>query len=195
MLTERVYTLFRESVEAKMEVGEALAQPIAAASSKIVDALLDEKKVLVCGNAASAGLAQIFSSAMIDRFEKERPSLPAVWLGSNISSYTAIASDQSFSEVYSKPVRALGQEGDILLLISTSGNSNNLIQALSAAHDRNMSIIALTGRDGGDIASLIGLDDIELRATVNARSRIHEIHLLTLFSLLDLIDNQLFGLH
>lgn len=194
MLSERVYTLFRESVEAKMEVGEALATQIEAASAVITEALLNEKKILVCGNATSAAIAQIFTAAMIDRFEKERPSLPAIWLGGNVSTYTSIASENCFNEVYSKPVRALGQEGDILLVLSTSGNASNLVQAVSAAHDRNMRVIALTGRDGGDLSSLIAVEDIELRAAIDSRSRIHEIHLLTIFCLCDLIDVQLFGL-
>lgn len=194
VLTERIYNLFRESVEAKMEVGEALAPIIEKASSIITQALLDEKKILVCGNGSSAAIAQVFTSAMVDRFEQERPSLPAIWLGANVASYTSIASDNCFHEVFSKPIRALGQEGDILLLFSTSGNSANLIQAVSAAHDRDMIVIALTGRDGGDISSLIDVQDIEVRAEVNARSRIHEIHLLCIFCLCDLIDVQLFGL-
>lgn len=194
MLSERVYTKFRESIEAKMEVGEALAPEIARASKLITHALLNERKILVCGNGASAALAQIFTSAMLDRFEAERPSLPAIWLGSNVSTYTAITADQGLAEVFAKPVRALGMEGDILLTISTSGNSQNLTQAISAAHDRSVSVVALTGRDGGDVSSLISASDIELRAPVDSRSRIHEIHLLTLFCLCDLIDTQLFGI-
>ena len=177
-----------------MEVGEALAPEIARASKLITHALLNERKILVCGNGASAALAQIFTSAMLDRFEAERPSLPAIWLGSNVSTYTAITADQGLAEVFAKPVRALGMEGDILLTISTSGNSQNLTQAISAAHDRNVSVVALTGRDGGDVSSLISASDIELRAPVDSRSRIHEIHLLTLFCLCDLIDTQLFGI-
>lgn len=194
MLSERVYDLFRESVEAKMEVGETLAPLLESASVKLVEALLNDKKILVCGNAASAAISQIFTAAMIDRFEQERPSLPAVWLGGNVSTYTSIAADNCFHEVFSKPIRALGQEGDVLLVLSTSGNSANLVQAISAAHDRNMSVIALTGRDGGDISSLMDVKDLELRAEVNSRSRIHEIHLLCIFCLCDLIDKQIFGL-
>ena len=194
MLSERVYDLFRESVEAKMEVGETLAPLLESASVKLVEALLNDKKILVCGNAASAAISQIFTAAMIDRFEQERPSLPAVWLGGNVSTYTSIAADNCFHEVFSKPIRALGQEGDVLLVLSTSGNSANLVQAISAAHDRNMSVIALTGRDGGDISSLMDVQDLELRAEVNSRSRIHEIHLLCIFCLCDLIDKQIFGL-
>jgi len=194
VLTERVYNLFRKSVEAKMEVGESLAPVLVEASEAITEAFLNENKVLVCGNAASAAIAQVFTSAMVDRFEQERPSLPAVWLGSNVASYTSIAADNTFYEVFSKPIRALGQEGDILLLMSTSGNTANLVQAVSAAHDRGMKVIALTGREGVDISSLIDVKDIEIRASVDSRSRIHEIHLLSIFCLCDLIDVQLFGL-
>lgn len=193
MLAERVYQLFSQSVEAKMTVGESLAPTIAEASTKITQALLNENKVFVCGNAASAAIAQVFASSMIDRFERERPSLPAIWLGGNVSSYTSIASDIGINEVFSKPVRALGQAGDILLVLSTSGNAANLIQAMSAARDRGMGVVALTGRDGGDISSLIDVNDIEIRAAVDSRSRIHEIHLLSIYCICDLIDMQLFG--
>ena len=118
-----------------------------------------------------------------------------MWLGGNITTYTSIAADHSVNEVYSKPIRALGQSGDILLLISSSGNAANLVQALTAGHDRGMNCVALTGRDGGDITSLMDVNDVELRASVDSRSRIHEIHLLTIFCLCDLIDNQLFGIN
>lgn len=194
MLEERVYEIFRQSVEAKMELGESLLGPIAAAGTKLANALLNEKKILVCGNAASAAIAQIFTSAMLDRYEQERPSLPAIWLGSNVATYTAISSGMGIAEVFSKPIRALGSEGDVLLAISSSGNSPNLVQAIGAAHDRGVSVVALTGRDGGNIASLIDTDDIEVRAEINSRVRIHEIHMLTIFCLCDLIDAEIFGI-
>lgn len=193
-MNQRVYNLFQQSVEAKMHVGEELAPLIAAASEKLVACLLDERKILVCGNGASAAIAQVFSSCLLDRYEKERPGLPAIWLGSNISTYTAVASDTGYSDVFAKPIRALGQEGDVLVIFSSSGNANNLIQAVAAAHDRHVSIIAITGRDGGDIASILDANDLEVCASVNSRGRIHEIHLLTVFCLCDLIDNQLFGI-
>lgn len=177
-----------------MQVGEELAPLISLAGEKLVDCLLNEKKILICGNGASAAIAQIFSSSLLDRFEKERPGLPAIWLGSNISTFTAIASDGAYGEVFAKPIRALGHEGDVLVVISTSGNSNNLIQAVSAAHDRGISVIAITGRDGGDLASLLDQNDIEICAAINSRGRIHEIHLLTIFCLCDLIDHSLFGI-
>ncbi len=177
-----------------MQVGEELAPLIEAAADKIVQALLEERKILVCGNGPSAALAQIFASNLIDRFERERPSLPAIWLGSNMASYTAIVADSQYNEVYAKPIRALGHEGDLLLLLSSSGNSQNLIQAVSAARERELKVIAITGRDGGALSSLLTSNDIELCARVNSRSRIHEIHLLVLYCLCDLIDHKLFGI-
>ncbi|WP_188150013.1 SIS domain-containing protein [Teredinibacter waterburyi] len=193
-MSQRVYNLFQKSVEAKMQVGEALAIPIEQASDAMVAALLNDKKILVCGNGTSSALSQIFTSALLDRYEKERPGLPAVWLGSNVSTYTAIAADYNYGDVFAKPIRALGQAGDILLVISSSGNSTNLVQAVSAAHDRDMTVVALSGRDGGDIATLLTDNDVEICVTVNSRGRIHEIHLLSLFCICDLIDNKLFGL-
>ena len=193
-MSQRVYNLFQRSIEAKMQVGEELAPLIETAADRLVQALLDEKKILVCGNGPSAALAQIFASNLIDRFEKERPSLPAIWLGSNMSSYTAIVADAQHHDVYAKPLRALGQEGDLLIAISSSGNAGNLIQAIGAARDRGLAVIALTGRDGGEVGKLLDARDIELCARVNSRSRIHEIHLLVLYCLCDLIDHKLFGI-
>ena len=193
-MSEHVYQLFQRSIEAKMQVGEALAPMIESAAEILVQTLLDERKILVCGNGPSAALAQIFTSCLIDRFEKERPSLPAIWLGSNVASYTAMVAEAHHNEIYSKPIRALGQEGDTLVVLSSSGNASNLLQAITSAHERGLTCIALTGRDGGDVASLLYNNDIELRAEVNSRGRIHEIHLLTLYCLCDLIDRRLFGL-
>lgn len=193
-MSQRVYSLFQRSIEAKMHVGEELAPVIEFAAERVVQSLLEEKKILVCGNGPSAALAQIFASNLIDRFEKERPSLPAIWLGSNMASYTAIVADAHHSEVYAKPVRALGQPGDLLMVISSSGNAGNLLQAISAARDRGVDVIALTGRDGGNISTMLVPEDIELCARVESRSRIHEIHLLVLYCLCDLIDHKLFGI-
>lgn len=193
-MSQRVYNLFQRSIEAKMQVGEELAPVIEATADRLVQTLLNEKKILVCGNGPSAAMAQIFTSNLIDRFEKERPSLPAIWLGSNMASYTAIVADTQHHEVYAKPVRALGQQGDLLVVISSSGNAGNLVQAINAARDRGMSVIALTGRDGGEVGKLLDARDIELCARVNSRSRIHEIHLLVLYCLCDLIDHKLFGI-
>lgn len=193
-IEQRVITLFHESIEAKMHSGEALAPLICEASQMVVHALLNENKLLVCGNGTSAATAQILAANLINRFEHERPSLPAIALGSDITTQTSIANDYSFNEVYAKQIRALGHPGDLLVVFTTSGNPSNLVQAIQAAHDRDMGVIALTGRDGGDVAALLNdINDIELRVPVHSRARIHEVHLLTLFTLCDLIDMQLFG--
>ena len=193
-MSQRVYNLFQKSVEAKMQVGEELGPLVDKAGDILVEALLADKKILVCGNGTSSALAQIFTSSLLDRFEKERPSLPAIWLGSTVSTYTAIAADYNYSDIYAKPIRALGQQGDVLVALSTSGNSANLISAVSAAHERGVHVLALTGRDGGDISTLMEVNDIEICASINSRGRIHEIHLLVLFCLCDLIDHKLFGI-
>ncbi len=137
--------------------------------------------------------AQHFSSEMLNRFERERPSLPAIALTTDTSTITSIANDYSYEEIFSKQIRALGQEGDVLLAISTSGNSANVVQAIHAAHDRNMHVVALTGRDGGQIAPLLLPDDVEIRVPSNVTARVQEVHLLVIHCLCDLIDHQLFG--
>ncbi len=193
-MSQRVYEIFQRSIEAKMHVGEALAPIIEQAAEQLVEALLCEKKILICGNGASAALAQILASSLLDRFEKERPSLPAIWLGNNITAYTSNGSDTHLNDLYAKPIRALGQEGDVLIVISANGSETNLRQAVSTARERRMHVIGLTGRDGGNLSTLFTDEDIELRAEVQSRSRIHEIHLLVLYCLCDLIDNKLFGI-
>lgn len=159
----------------------------------MVQTLVNEGKILACGNGGSAGDCQHFSSELLNRFERERPSLPALALTTDTSTLTSIANDYSYNEVFSKQVRALGQPGDILLAISTSGNSANVVQAIQAAHDRDMAVVALTGRDGGDMASLLGQDDCEIRVPATSTARIQEVHLLVIHCLCDLIDEQLFG--
>ncbi len=192
-MDQRIITLFHESIEAKMHAGEYLAPLICEASSMIVHSLLNESKLLVCGNGISAANAQILTANLVDRFERERPGLPAITLGSDFTTQSSIANDYSYNEIFAKQIRALGQPGDLLVLISTSGNSSNLIQAVAAAHDRDMQVVALTGRDGGDISAILDVNDIELCVPVDSRIRIHEIHLLSIFCLCDLIDQQLFG--
>lgn len=176
-----------------MQTGESLAPNIVSASQVIVNTLLNDHKVMTCGNGVSAAQASIFTACLINRFEQERPSLPAMTLGWDITTQTAIASDYSVNDIYAKQVRSLGRAGDVLLVLTSSGNPSNLLQAISAAHDKEISVIALTGQDGGDTAALLDAHDIELRVPLTARHRIHEVHLLTLFCLCDLIDQQLFG--
>lgn len=194
-MDQHVINLFHRSIEAKMHVGEQLAPLIAEASEMMVHALVNDNKILLCGNGSSCAITQIFSANLINRFENERPSLPAITLGTDATSLSAIADVGSYNDVYAKQVRALGQPGDILVLISSSGKPGNLIQAVQAAHDREMSVIALTGHDGGDISALLDVNDIELQAQLHSKPRIHEVHLLTVFCLCDLIDQQLFGVY
>jgi len=190
---ERINQHFQASVETKQQAAQVLAPVIEQASNSMVQALLSEGKILSCGNGGSAGDAQHFSSELLNRFERERPSLPAIALTTDSSTVTSIANDYSYNEVFSKQIRALGNAGDVLLAISTSGNSANVVQAIQAAHDREMRVVALTGRDGGDMASLLLPDDIEIRVPSMVTARIQEVHLLAIHCLCDLIDWQLFG--
>ncbi|WP_283787648.1 phosphoheptose isomerase [Bermanella sp. WJH001] len=190
---ERINQHFQASIETKQQAAEVLAPVIEQASDSMVGALLSGGKILTCGNGGSAGDAQHFSSELLNRFERERPSLPAIALTTDSSTVTSIANDYSYNEIFSKQIRALGNAGDVLLAISTSGNSANVVQAIQAAHDREMRVVALTGRDGGDMASLLLPEDIEIRVPSMVTARIQEVHLLAIHCLCDLIDWQLFG--
>lgn len=192
-MQNRIQQMFTASLETKQKAREVLPEAIEQASILMVNSLLNEGKILACGNGGSAGDSQHFSSELLNRFERERPSLPAIALTTDSSTITSIANDYSYEEVFSKQIRALGREGDVLLAISTSGNSANVIQAIHAAHDRNMKVVALTGRDGGNIAPLMLPDDIEIRVPSTVTARVQEVHLLVIHCLCDLIDNQLFG--
>lgn len=193
MSVERIRQLFAESVETKMQAAEVLPESISLAGQRMVDSLLNGGKVLTCGNGGSAGDAQHFSSELLNRFERERPALPAVALTTDSSTLTSIANDYSYNEIFSKQVRALGNAGDVLLAISTSGNSANVIQAIQAAHDRDMVVVAMTGRQGGEMAPLLSGDDVELRVPAQSTARIQEVHLVIIHALCDFIDRQLFG--
>lgn len=189
---ERIRAQFQESIEAKQRAVEA-APAIAAAAELIAARLVHERKVLSCGNGGSAGDAQHFASEMLNRFERERPGLPTLALTTDSSTLTSIANDYDFADVFAKQVRALGQTDDVLLAITTSGNSVNVVRAIEAAHDRRMTVIALTGRDGGAAAQCLEADDIEIRIPVERTARVQEVHLLTIHCLCDLIDQYLFG--
>jgi D-sedoheptulose 7-phosphate isomerase len=190
---DRVKQHFTASIDTKMRALEVLTAPITAASEAMVQCLLAEGKILACGNGGSAGDSQHFSSELLNRFERERPSLPAIALTTDTSTLTSIANDYSYLEVFSKQIRALGRAGDILLAISTSGNSGNVIEAIKVAHQRNLRVVALTGRDGGKMRELLRDTDIEICVPSDVTARIQEVHLLVIHCLCDLIDTQLFG--
>jgi len=189
----RIRQLFTDSIETKTRSMDVLGPSIEQASQLMVNSLLSEGKILACGNGGSAGDSQHFSSELLNRFERERPSLPAIALTTDSSTLTSIANDYSYQEIFSKQIRALGHPGDVLLAISTSGNSGNVMQAIQAAHDREMLVVALTGRDGGSMASLLLPEDVEIRVPARSTARIQEVHLLVIHCLCDLIDRQLFG--
>ena len=192
-MQHRIRQLFTDSIETKTRALDVLGPSIEQASQLMVNCLLNEGKILTCGNGGSAGDAQHFSSELLNRFERERPSLPALALTTDSSTITSIANDYSYDEIFSKQIRALGQPGDVLLAISTSGNSGNILQAIQAAHDRDMLVVALNGRDGGAMTSLLLPEDAEIRVPARSTARIQEVHLLAIHCLCDLIDRQLFG--
>ena len=190
---QRIETHFNESIAAKAAAQTALARPIAAAADVIVAALLQGGKVLSCGNGGSAADAQHFSSEMLNRFERERTALPAMGLTTDASTLTSIANDYAYEHVFAKQIRALGQQGDILLAISTSGRSANVIAAIEAAHHRDMTVVALSGHGGGKLGAVLADADIEIRVPSNRTARIQEVHLLVIHCLCDLIDAALLG--
>lgn len=192
-IQDRIINHFTDSIQTKQDSLSSLCELIAFASQKIVESLVNDKKILACGNGGSAGDAQHFSSEMLNRFERERPALPAIALTTDTLTLTSIANDYHFDEVYSKQIRALGQAGDILLVYTTSGNSTNIVSAVKTAHDKEMTVIALTGKDGGTLASILNESDIEIRVPSESTARIQEVHLLITHCLCDLIDQQLFG--
>ncbi|MDH5631973.1 MAG: phosphoheptose isomerase [Gammaproteobacteria bacterium] len=172
---------------------DLISEDIARAAQVMLRALLGDRKILACGNGGSAADAQHFSSELLNRFETERPGLPAMALTTDASTITSIGNDYHFDDIFAKQIRALGQQGDILLAISTSGNSTNIIRAVEAAHERGMTCILLNGREGGEIAGMVEGNDVEIRIPGASTARIQEIHILAIHCLCDLIDLQLLG--
>lgn len=189
----RVKQIFEESIEVKRESAESLAGAIAQAAELMTGCLLQDHKILSCGNGGSAADAQHFSSEMLNRFEMERPGLPAMALTTDASTLTSIANDYQFADVFAKQIRALGQPGDLLLAISTSGESHNVVNAIDAAHDRELKVILLSGRDGGQAARLLAETDVEVRVPSWSTARIQEVHLMAIHCLCELIDHHLLG--
>lgn len=179
-----------ESIATKQQVMESLVPTISRAAVLLVGTLANRGKVLACGNGGSAADAQHFASELLNRFEASRRGLPAYALGTDGSTLTSIANDFSYNEVYSKQILALGNDGDVLLAISTSGRSANIVSAVAAARQRNMRVIALTGRDGGDVADLLSDADVEIRIPAQSTARIQESHILVIHCLCGLIDQR-----
>ena len=192
-LVSRISEHFIDSAQTKLSSTEILAAPIADAVELMVASLMATGKILTCGNGGSAADAQHFAAELIGRYERERPELAAIALTVDTSTLTAIANDYGFEQIYAKQVRALGQPQDVLLAISTSGNSVNVIEAVHAAHEREMRVVALTGRGGGRIGELLNENDIHICVPAERTARIQEVHLLTLHCLCDGIDCMLLG--
>ena len=190
-LTQRVAEHFNESIQTKQQAAQVLAEPTAQAAELLFNTLANDGKFLICGNGGSAADAQHFAAEMTGRFEKERMELAAIALTTDTSALTAIGNDYGFDHIFSKQVRALGRTGDVLVGISTSGNSGNVIEAIKAAHENGMHVIALTGRDGGKIAQMLKDGDILLNVPYPRTARIQEVHILLIHAMCDCIDAML----
>jgi len=192
-LIQRIAAHFADSAKLKSEAAAVLGAPIAQAGVLLAQALKAGGKALACGNGGSAADAQHFAAELVNRFEVERPPLAAVALTTDSSNLTSIANDYAWEQVFAKQLRAIGRRGDVLLAISTSGNSANVLEALAAAHDIGVRVIALTGRGGGKMAPMLTRDDVHICVPHQNTARIQEVHLLVLHCLCDAIDDQLFG--
>lgn len=187
---DQVRKLFNDSIDTKLAALDTLPPDIVRAAECMVLALKNKHKILCCGNGGSAADSQHFAAELLNRFEKERISLPAMALTTDSSTLTSIANDYSYDEIFSKQIKGLGQDGDVLLAISTSGNSQNIINAIYAAHSKGMRVVALTGKDGGDLVRVLQAEDIEIRVPGFSTARIQEVHLLIIHCLCDYIDTE-----
>jgi len=191
--SQKTREYFSVSLQLIQETAEQITTSIVTAADMITGCMLKEKKVLTCGNGGSATSAQHFSAVMLNHFEAERPGLPAICLAADMATVTSIANDYQYADVFSKQIRAIGQPGDVLVAISTSGDSHSIIHAIDAAHDREMQIIALTGREGCQATDLIEGKDLEIRVPSWSTARIQELHIIIIHAICDLIDQQLLG--
>ena len=193
MLEQRIQQQFFDSADLKYAAAEILSKPIADAVSAVVGCITAGGKVLACGNGGSASDAQHFAAEFVGRFERERPGLAAIALTTDTSILTAIGNDYDFNSIYSKQVQALGAPGDVLLAITTSGNSANVLAAVEAARAKDMTVIALTGRGGGKLRERLGETDVHICVPHERTARIQEVHILVLHCLCDAVDLQLLG--
>jgi D-sedoheptulose 7-phosphate isomerase len=192
-LEAQIQRLFQESIDTKARALPQLSGPILYAAQLAFARIVQGNKILSCGNGGSAADAQHFASEMLNRFERDRPGLPAIALTTDASTLTSVANDVAFEKIFSKQVSALGQPGDLLLAISTSGQSANVNRAVNKAHEKEMTVIALTGKNGGELAGLLSGEDIEIRVPSDSTARVQETHILVIHCLCDLIDRQLLG--
>jgi len=192
-LSSRIAAHFEESARLKLSAAAALNEPVARASRLFAQSLKAGGKALACGNGGSAADAQHFAAELVNRFERERPPLAAVALTTDTSTLTSIANDYAWQQVFSKQLRAIGRKGDVLLAISTSGNSANVLDAIGAAHEMGVQVVALTGAGGGKIAAALDSHDVSICVPHKVTARIQEVHLLVLHCLCDGIDHELFG--
>ncbi len=192
-LTQRITQHFHDSAKTKLDAAAALSAPVARATRIMADALQADCKILACGNGGSAADSQHFAAELLGRFERERRELAAIALTTDTSAITAIANDYAYKDIFAKQLRGLGRKGDVLLAISTSGNSANVVEAISAAHARGMRVVAMTGNGGGKIAAVLKAEDTSLCVPSTRTARIQEVHLLMLHCLCDGIDQLLFG--
>jgi D-sedoheptulose 7-phosphate isomerase len=192
-LLDRVAAHFAESARLKTQSAGVLGEPIARGGALLAESLKSGGKALACGNGGSAADAQHFAAELVNRFESERPPLAGIALTTDSSTLTSIANDYAYQQVFSKQVRAIGRRGDVLLAISTSGNSANVIEAMHMAHEMGVRVIALTGNGGGKMAAMVKTEDVHICVPHKNTARIQEVHLLVLHCLCDAIDFQLFG--
>jgi D-sedoheptulose 7-phosphate isomerase len=192
-MEERIRYLLELHIETKMTVIDNLSDSIAKAGQRLVQCLLNDGKILICGNGGSSANSMHFSSSMLHHFEVERPSLPVFHLSADAANLSSFANENHYAQVFARQIQALGQERDVLVLLTTSGNSDNILYALHAANEKGMDTIVLNGRDGGVLANHLGAEDIELRITSDNSARIRELHLFILHCFCDLIDQSLFG--
>jgi D-sedoheptulose 7-phosphate isomerase len=190
---KRIRGHFADSAQLKLDAAEILAPAIARAGTLMTECLFADGRILACGNGGSAADAQHFAAELVGRFERERPELPALSLATDTSLLTAVANDYSFEQVFAKQVRGLGTKGDVLLAISTSGNSANVLAAVAAAHEREMRVVALTGKGGGRMGELLAPEDVHISVPHSRTMRIQEVHLLVIHCLCDAIDATLLG--
>jgi len=191
-LEDRITQQFKDSIATKQAALQVLVPSILKAGQLMAESLGHEGKVMSCGNGGSAADSQHFSAELLNRYERERPGIAGIALTTDTSTLTSISNDYEYNEIFSKQVRALGRRGDVLLAISTSGNSPNVMRAIDAAHEKGIKVVALTGKDGGKMAAQLKDGDVEIRVPAKVTARIQEVHLLALHCLCDLIDEQLF---